>query len=118
MNPENVHENSSRFKVYTYIKTKPGTYISEIVENIGVDREIVKYHIKTLKAKRKIEAYKDGRRTRYFENLFVYNEDEKKVISALQNITNQRIISEIMNEKCNTNIALAREIRVSRPTVS
>lgn len=118
VNPGNVLENSSRFRVYGYIKTKPGAYISEIVEQIGLDRETVKYHIKTLKAKKKIEAYKDGGKTRYFENLLVYDEDEKKVISALQNLTNKRIISEIMNEKCNTNITLAREIGVSRPTVS
>ncbi|WP_300101811.1 winged helix-turn-helix transcriptional regulator [Methanosarcina sp.] len=118
VNPGNVLENSSRFRVYGYIKTKPGAYISEIVKQIGLDREIVKYHIKILTAKKKIEAYKDGGKTRYFENILVYNENEKKVISALQNLTNKRIISEIMNEKCNTNVALAREIGVSRPTVS
>lgn len=116
--PGNVLENSSRYKVYGYIKTKPGAYISEIVEQIGLDRETVKYHIKTLKAKKKIEAYRDGGKTRYFENLLVYNEDEKKVISALQNMTNKKIISEIMKESCNTNVTLAREIGVSRPTVS
>ena len=118
VNPGNVLENSSRFRVYGYIKTKPGAYISEIVEQVGLDREIVKYHIKTLRAKRKIEAYRDGGKTRYFENLLIYNEDEKKVISALQNLTNKKIILEIMNEKCNTNVTLAQEIGVSRPTVS
>lgn len=118
VNPGNVLDNSSRYRVYGYIKTKPGAYISEIVEQIGLDRETVKYHIKTLKAKKKIEAYRDGGKTRYFENLLVYNENEKKVISALQNLTNRRIISEIMNENCDTNVALAREIGVSRPTIS
>lgn len=118
VNPGNVLENSSRYRVYGYIKTKPGAYISEIVEQIGLDRETVKYHIKTLKAKKKIEAYKDGGKTRYFENLLIYNEDEKKVISTLQNLTNKRIISEIMSENCNTNVSLAHEMGVSRPTVS
>jgi predicted transcriptional regulator len=118
VNPGNVLENSSRFRIYDYIQTKPGAYISEIVEQVGLDREIVKYHIKTLKAKRKIEAYKDGGKTRYFENLLVYNEDEKKVISTLQNLTNQKIIQEIINGKCNTNVALAQEFGVSKPTIS
>lgn len=118
VNPGNVLENSSRFKVYGFIKTKPGAYISEIVEHIGLDRETVKYHIKTLKAKNKIEAYKDGGKTRYFENLLVYNEDEKKVISALQNLKNQGIISVITTGKCNTNVALAREFGVSKATIS
>jgi predicted transcriptional regulator len=118
VNSGNILENSSRFQVYTYIKTKPGAYISEIVEQIGLDREIVKYHLKALSAKRKIEAYKEGGKTRYFENLLVYNEDEKKVISALQNLSNQRIILEIITQKCNTNVDLAREFGVSRPTIS
>jgi predicted transcriptional regulator len=118
VNPLNVLDNQSRFRVYAYIKTKPGAYISEIVEQIGLDREIVKYHIKTLKAKKKIEAYKDGGKVRYFENILVYNEDERKVISALQNLTNQRIISEIINGKSDTNSALAREFGLSRATIS
>ncbi len=116
--PVNVLENPSRSRVYTYIKTKPGAYISEIVEQVGLDRGTVKYHVKTLKAKKKIEAYKDGGKIRYFENHFSYNAEEKKVISALQNLTNQRIVSEIMNEKCATNVALAREFGVSRATIS
>lgn len=40
------------------------------------------------------------------------------MISVLQNITNQRIISEIQNGKCNTNTDLACEIGVSRATIS
>ena len=118
VNSGNILENSSRFQVFAYIKTKPGAYISEIVDQIGLDREIVKYHLKALTAKKKIEAYKDGGKTRYFENLLVYNEDEKKVISTLQNLSNQRIILEIINQKCNTNIDLAREFGVSKPTIS
>jgi predicted transcriptional regulator len=118
VDPGNVLENPSRSRVYAYIRTKPGAYISEIVEQIGLDRGTVKYHIKTLKAKNKIEAYKDGGKIRYFENFFTYNEDERKVISALQNVTNQRIISEIINGKCDTNMALAREFGVSRATIS
>ena len=118
VNPGNVLDNPSRFRVYAYIKTKPGAYISEIVEKIGLDRETVKYHIKTLEAQNKIEVYKKGGKTRFFENNFTYNQEEMKVISALQNVTNQRIISEILAGKCNTNIALAREFGVSRATIS
>jgi predicted transcriptional regulator len=114
----NVLDNPCRSKVYTYIKTRPGAYISEIVERIGLDRGSVKYHIKTLEDQNKIEAYRDGGKTRYFENNFTYNEEEMKVISALQNGMNQKIISEILTGKCDTNVALAREFRVSKATVS
>ncbi|MGB9938909.1 winged helix-turn-helix transcriptional regulator [Methanosarcina sp.] len=116
--PGNVLDNPSRFKIYDYIKTKPGAYISEIVENIGLGRETVKYHIKTLETQNKIEVYKKGGKTRFFENNFTYNEEEIRIISALQNVANQRIISKIVNGKCDTNIALARELGVSRSTIS
>jgi predicted transcriptional regulator len=114
----NVLDNPSRCRVFTYIKTRPGAYITEIVEKMGLDRGTVKYHIKTLEAQHKIEAYKEGGKTRFFENNFTYSEEEIKVISALQNVTNQRIVSEIINGKCNTNIDLAREFGVSRATIS
>ena len=116
--PGNVLDNPSRSRVFTYIKTRPGAYISEIVEKMGLDRGTVKYHIRTLESQHKIEAFKDGGKTRYFENNFTYNEEEIKVISALQSIRNQRIVLEIINGKCNTNVDLAREFGVSRPTIS
>jgi len=109
---------SSQSKVYDYIKTRPGTYVSDIVNKLNINRGAVKYHIKNLKAQNKIEAYKDGGRVRYFENNFSYDNDEKRIISALQNITGKRIVLEIRNGKCITNIALAQEIGVSRATIS
>ncbi len=118
VNSGNVFDNPVRSRIYTCIKVKPGAYISEIVERMGLDRETVKYHIKTLEAQNKIEAYRESGKTRFFENNFTYSEEEMKVISALQNLTNQRIISEILTCKCNTNIALSRELRVSRATIS
>ncbi|WP_048182584.1 winged helix-turn-helix transcriptional regulator [Methanosarcina siciliae] len=113
-----VFENSNRARIYEYIKTRPGAYLSEIIEKAGLNRGAVRYHIKILKAHHKIEAYSESGKTRYFQNNSTYGEEEKKVVSALQNATNQRIISEIQNGKCNTNLALAREIGVSRATIS
>jgi predicted transcriptional regulator len=59
INSGNVFDNAIRSKIYTCIKTRLGAYISEIVERIGLDRETVKYHIKTLEAQNKIEAYRE-----------------------------------------------------------
>lgn len=114
----NMFDNQNRLSIYTYIKNRPGAYIGEIVEKIGLDRGGVRHHINILKAQGKIEAYKDGGKTKYFENNSTYHAEEMKVISALQNETNKRIILEIFNGKCNTNMALACEIEVSRATIS
>ncbi|MDR7666936.1 winged helix-turn-helix transcriptional regulator [Methanosarcina sp. Z-7115] len=114
----NGPDNSSQSKVYAYIKTIPGTYTSEIAKKLNLDRGAVKYHIKNLKAQSKIEAFKDGEKIRYFENNFSYDNEEKRIISVLQNITSKRIVSEIQNNKCTTNATLAQEIGVSRATIS
>ncbi|WP_292373032.1 winged helix-turn-helix transcriptional regulator [Methanosarcina sp. UBA411] len=113
----NVFDNPNRSSIYTYIKTKPGACIGEIVEKTGLGRGRVRHHITILEAQNKIEVYEDGGKIRYFENNSTY-EEERKIISALQNVINQRIISEIQNGKCNTNSALAHEIGVSRATIS
>jgi predicted transcriptional regulator len=83
-----------------------------------LNRGTVKYHIQILETQNKIDVYKDSGKVRYFQNNSMYGEREKKVLVASQSITNQRIISEILNGKCNTNVDLACEIGVSRGTIS
>ena len=114
----NLLDNPNRNLIYSYIETNPGAHISEIVNNIGLNRGTVKYHIKALEVQNKIEACNDDRKIRYLVSNLACDEVEKKVISVLKNVTNKRIISEIRNKKCNTNIALALEIGVSRATIS
>jgi len=114
----NILDNPDRSSIYTYIRAKPGAYIDEIVEKTGLVRGRVRHHINILEVQNKIEVHKDGGKIRYFENNSTYDEEERKIISALQNVTNQRIISEIQNGKCNTNSSLAHEIGVSRATIS
>lgn len=114
----NILEHPSRRDIYTYIKDNPGVYFSEIVENTELNRGTVQYHLQILETKNKIEAYEDSGKIRYFLNNTDYSKEEKRILVSLQNVTNQKIVSEILSEKCNTNIALAREFGVSRATIS
>lgn len=114
----NILDNSSRNSIYVYINTNPGTYFSEIVRNTGLNRGTVQYHIQILETQNKIEAYENDGKIRYFQNNSMCSEKEKKFLVTFQNITNQRIISEILNGKSNTNLTLAREIGVSKGTIS
>ncbi|AKB18220.1 winged helix-turn-helix transcriptional regulator [Methanosarcina sp. WWM596] len=111
-------DNPNRDSIYEYIKTRPGAYTNEIVEKIGLDRGGVRHHISTLETQNKIEAHKDGKKIRYFLKNSAYTEKELKILAALQNSTNQKVILEIRNCKCDTNAALACEIGVSRATIS
>ncbi|AGF97807.1 transcriptional regulator, ArsR family [Methanosarcina mazei Tuc01] len=113
----NVLNNPNRDSVYTYIEANPGVCFSDIAKNTGLNRRTVQYHIQVLETQYKIEVYKEGGRIRCFQNS-TYSEKEKKILVTSQNITNKRIISEILNGKCNTNVDLAREIGISKGTVS
>ncbi len=114
----NVLDNLKRYSIYTHIKSRPGAYLSEITKKMSLNKGTVQYHLQILETHNKIEVYREFGKTRYFQNNSTFGEEEKKVISALQNTTNQRIISEIRNGRCNTNATLACEIGVSRATIS
>jgi len=114
----NLLDNPSRNSIYTYIGTKPGACFTEIVKSTGLNRGSVRYHLQILKTQYKIEAYDDGGKIRYFHNNSIYSEKEMKVLATFENVTNQRIISGILNGKCNTNLTLAQEIGISKGTVS
>jgi predicted transcriptional regulator len=114
----NLLDNSKRNSIYTYIETRPGACLTEIMENTGLNRGSVRYHLRILKTQNKTEAYEDGGKIRYFQNNSMYIEREKQVLMALQNITSQKIISGILNGKCNTNLTLAQEIGISKSAVS
>ncbi|WP_369793108.1 winged helix-turn-helix transcriptional regulator, partial [Methanosarcina sp. 2.H.A.1B.4] len=87
-----------RKNIYTYIKTRPGTYIGEIANNMGLNRGTLRHHLQILEAENMIEAQCLGGKVRYFQNSSTYDEKEKRVISALQNEMNRKIISKILEE--------------------
>ncbi|WP_048185984.1 winged helix-turn-helix transcriptional regulator [Methanosarcina siciliae] len=114
----NVLDNPSRDNIYAYIKTNPGTCFSDVVKSTDLNKGTVRYHIQVLESQNKIESYKDGGKIRYFQNNSMYNEKEKKVLVTFQSTMKQRIVLEILNGKCNTNVALTRKIGISKGTVS
>ncbi len=95
----NLLDNLSRNSIYAYIETRSGACFTEIVKNTGLNRGSVRYHLQILKTQNKIEAYDDGGKIRYFQNNSMYSEKEKKVLATFENVTNQRIISGILNGK-------------------
>jgi predicted transcriptional regulator len=107
-----------RKNIYDFIKTRPGTYIGEIANNMGLNRGTLRHHLQILEAENMIEAQCLGGKVRYFQNSSTYDEKEKRVISALQNEMNRKIISKILEEECNTNGDLALTTGISRCTIS
>ena len=107
-----------RKHIYAFIKASPGTCISELANNMGLNRGTLRHHLKILEADNMVEAHSDHGKVRYFQNNSTYEEKEKLVISALQNEMTRRIISKILDEECNTNRDLAQTTGISKGTVT
>lgn len=107
-----------RKHIYTFIKACPGTCSSEIADNMNLNRETLRYHLNILETKNLIEAHNDCGKVRYFQNNSTYGEEEKRVISVLQNGMTRKIIFEILREEYNTNGELARTTGISKGAIT
>lgn len=104
--------------IYIYIKTKPGAYIGEIANIMGLNRGTLRHHLKILKLENMIEAYCDRGKIRYFENNSTYEEKEKQIILALQNEMTRKIILKVLEEECNTNRDIVQTTGVSKGAIT
>lgn len=107
-----------RKHIYAFIKTCPGTCSSEIASNMDLNRETLRYHLNILETQNLIEAHNDCGKVRYFKNNSTYGEEEKLIISVLQNKMTRKIIFEILREECNTNGDLARTTGMSKSAIT
>jgi predicted transcriptional regulator len=107
-----------RKHIYNFIKACPGTCNSEIADNMNLNRETLRYHLNILETQNLIEAQNDCGKVRYFQNNSTYGEEEKQIISVLQNEMNRKIIFEILREECNTNGDLARKTGMSKSAIT
>ncbi|PAV12414.1 ArsR family transcriptional regulator, partial [Methanosarcina spelaei] len=104
--------------IYAFIKACPGTCISEIASDMSLSRGSLRYHLNILETENMIEAHNDCGKIRYFQNNSTYSEEEKMVISVLQNEMTRKIVLKILKEECNTNGDLARITGVSKSAIT
>lgn len=107
-----------RKHIYAFIKACPGTCINEIASDMSLSRGTLRHHLNILEAENLIEAHSDCGKIRYFQNNSTYGEEEKLVISVLQNEMNRKIILKILKEECNTNGDLARTTGISKGAIT
>ena len=85
---------------------------------MDLNRETLRYHLNILEGENLIEAHNDCGKIRYFQNNSTYGEEEKLVISVLQNEMTRNIIYKILKEECNTNGDLARTTGISKSAIT
>ena len=114
----NVLENKSRNRLYGFIKSCPGSYFSEIIKAIGLNRGTVEYHLGMMKAEDMIVFIKTNGKKHYFLNHSTYEKEEQTVIAELKNDVHRMIILEILNNQSVNHKTLAEKMGVSAPTIT
>lgn len=114
----NVLENTNRDQLYGFIKSFPGSYLSEIIKKTGLNKGTVEYHLGMMKTEEMIATYKTNGKLHYFLNHSTYKEEEQTVIAALKNDVHRRIILEILNNQSINHKTLSEKMGVSGPTIT
>ena len=115
--PKNVLDHPERAAVYTAIVTRPGTDLSGIASELGMNRETLRYHLDQLESATKVVVMRDHGIVRYYENHGRYTLIERKVLQHLWNPTAERILSLISARSGITQAEVAVHLAVTAPTV-
>ena len=62
--PEEKDSSAIRINIINYITNNPGKYQEEIASDIGVSKQLLRYHLRILKKAGQIEMIKEGRKIR------------------------------------------------------
>ncbi|MBP2132377.1 putative transcriptional regulator [Methanomicrobium sp. W14] len=111
------HENGTINNIYQYILKNPGSNLTEISKNLGLNRGTAKYYIHRLCSDNKIVLFKNGKFTRLFVNSNTYSENEKTIASIARNETNRMLLKNILDNPGTTNGEISDKFNMSRSTV-
>lgn len=107
-------ENDVRQQIYGLIERSPGTYISEVSEEVDASRSTVRYHVRILEEERLIvsEAVRGKHR------FYLVGSDDPQLAAALNDDATARVLNAIARLEPVTVSTLADELDRSPGTVS
>jgi len=111
-----VLKNPNRRVIMEYIQVYPGCTVSDISNDLQINRGTVKYHIYLLCLERKIVRKKDGKMTYLFKNGGVQPE-KKQVFGYIRNPAKREILMTILKEPGINNTRIAEKMQLDKSTV-
>jgi predicted transcriptional regulator len=111
-----VLKNENRRLILQYIGVYPGCKVSDISNDMQINRGTVKYHTYFLCLERKIVRKKDGKMLYLFRNGSVVNE-RKQFFGYIRNPAKREILMTILNEPGISNTRIAEKMRLDKSTV-
>lgn len=107
-------ENDVRQQIFDVIERSPGTYISEVSEEVDASRSTVRYHVRILEEERLIV----GEAVRGKHRFYPVGSDDPQLAAALNDDATARVLDAIARLETATVSTLADELDRSPGTVS
>lgn len=115
---KNALDNATRERVYRIVISKPGIRSGELMEQAGISRGALNYHLEILKCLGKITVLKTRGTISYFGNSGTFDLAGQKVCNALNHERERKILKELLRHPERSRAGLAAVLNVSGPTVT
>ncbi|MFA4860506.1 winged helix-turn-helix transcriptional regulator [Methanoregula sp.] len=114
----NILASSIRNTLYTTILLQPGISFVELLQEIGLSRGALTYHITLMRISGKIVLLESPGITSYFENSDRYTPGEREVLKYLRQETERRILLTLARNPLMSRRDFEQILGVSGPTVT
>lgn len=110
--------NEIRLRIFEYIKNNPGSRFINIIRKTSINRGTALYHLGVLEYFDLITRFKSGGHALYFQNSGMYSSQEKIVSLALQEPSQQNIITFLSKNEGATRGEIAKALGLSGSTIT
>ncbi len=118
LNRNATFDNDTRRRIFDYVRKVPGACIADIAEQVGVSHSTASYHLDKLLAFSLLTSTVDGNKVRFFINGGAFTEEERRVLSVLDNSETRRVLAVIVRNPWCYRAELTAALGVSSPTVN
>jgi predicted transcriptional regulator len=114
----NILASTIRNTLYSLIRSRPGISFVELLQEAGISRGALTYHLTLMRISGKIVPLEDHGVTGYFENSGKYDQNEQKVLKYLRQDTDRQILFALAGSPLMSRRDFEKVLGVSGPTIS
>ncbi|WP_245543610.1 winged helix-turn-helix transcriptional regulator [Methanoplanus limicola] len=110
-------ENGMRQEIFDYISENPGCTITDVSDNLDLNRNSTKYHVLKLKYHKVINMDKYEKSLRLFKYSATFDEHQRTIIYLLKNKTGRTLLMSILENPGITNSELSRKHNMNKSSI-
>jgi predicted transcriptional regulator len=114
----NILASTIRNTLYSLIRSRPGISFVELLQETGISRGALSYHLTLMRISGKIVPLEDHGITGYFENSGKYDRNEQKILKYLRQDTDKQILFALARSPLMSRRDFEKIFGVSGPTIS